>query len=361
MRNKQTYFFLALVTTSAILIRAIFGGLTYQQVYGENMSTHNPRIDSLFLKTKAVCVGRFLIDVPEQAIIVYGPSETPWPISTYLGKAGEIDTFISDRLAEIADEKRFVSGALRDKGSLVGRVLDGAAPGQKIVIGVSKGSGRIYRMDSYTKVGEDLFVQRATPIPSDKDEAIHDLNAIAVALSSRADSEVPAVPGVCIERGFIAETASLSYEAVNLGVRMLEFPDVHFSLSMIKKDKLVESDALEPRIKQAEEIARREGHAAWYERIKILRRGYRQLNKWQGFEILSRKPAQATEEESHEFAFLSQGQPSNPYLPVLDLEFHSGVQGNQIGGTRPSVTDDEAVAIWDRLTSSIRVRPVDQK
>lgn len=361
MRNKQAYVFLAVVATAAVLIRMFFGGESNQHVYGENMLTQNPRIELLFSKTRTVCVGRFLIDVPEHSVVVYGPSEIPWPISTYLGKASEIDTFVAGRLAEIEDEKRFASGSLRDKESFVGKVLDGAAAGQKIVIGVSKESGRIYRMDSYIKVGEDLFVQRATPIPIHKDEAIHDMNAIASALSSRGDSDVPKVPGICIEGGFIAETAAPSYEAVNAGVRMLEFPDVHFSLSMTKKDKLVESDALEPRIRQAEEIARREGHAAWYERIKMLRRGYHQLNKWRGFEILSRKPAQATEEESHEFAFLSQGEPKNPYLPVLDLEFHSGVKGNQIGGTRPSVTDDEAVEIWDRLTSSIRMRPIDKK
>lgn len=321
------------------------------------MATNTPRIERLFSKTKSLCVGRFLLDVPENTIVTYGPSETPWPITTHVGKANETDAIIATRLGEIENEKRFASGLLRSKETFVGRIIDGAAPGQKIVFGVSSGGTGIYRIDSYILINEDLFVQRASAIPIDKDEVIQNLNAIAIALRSRVASDVPTAPGVCIEDGFVTETDALSYEAVNLGVRLAEFPDVHFSVSLTKKDELVESDALEPRLRQAEEIARREGHAAWYARIKMLRRGYRTLGKWRGFEILARKPAQATEEESHEFAFLSQGEPNNPYLPVLDLELHSGVQGNQIGGVRPSVTDDEAVEIWDRLISSIRVRP----
>ncbi|GJI99164.1 hypothetical protein RugamoR57_58820 [Duganella caerulea] len=73
--------------------------------------------------------------------------------------------------------------------------------------------------------------------------------------------------------------------------------------------------------------------------------GRRQIGKWYGFEMLARKPAQAEEGESHEFVFVSQGEPKNSLLPVLEIEFHTGVKENRIGGTKPSVSDDEAVAI----------------
>jgi hypothetical protein len=66
----------------------------------------------------------------------------------------------------------------------------------------------------------------------------------------------------------------------------------------------------------------------WYSSIKTFRRGARTVGKWTGYEVLTRKHAQELEQESHEFVFLSQGEPKNPMLPVLEIEMHSGVLGN---------------------------------
>lgn len=321
------------------------------------MLTNNHRVEQIFKKTKTVCIGRFLIDVPENAEVVYGPTELPWPIALYPDQGDQMENFINKRLLEIESERRFARGALLEQDSFVGKVIEGIVPSQKIVFGVSQESGRIYRIDSYIKVKGDLFVQQADPIPAKKDVTVQGLKAVASALRPRSDSEVPSEPGVCIQAGFVSDSKGPGFEALSLGVRLTEFPDVHFSMSFTKKDKLVESDALEPRVRRAEEAANRAGQSAWYSRIKSLRRGLREVGNWKGFEILVRKPAQAAEEESHEFAFLSQGEPKNPLLPVLDVELFTGVKGNQTGDTKPSVTDEEAVEIWDKLIGSIRVRP----
>lgn len=36
----------------------------------------------------------------------------------------------------------------------------------------------------------------------------------------------------------------------------------------------------------------------------------------------------------------------------------TGVSENAAGAVKPSLTDEEAIAVWDKITSSIRVRPV---
>ncbi|MYN19963.1 hypothetical protein GTP81_24780 [Rugamonas sp. FT107W] len=324
---------------------------------GDNMPATSARVAQLFTKTKTICVGRFLIDVPQEAEVVYGPTYLPWPITAYPGKGESIDMVVAERLSELDAEKAWASGPLLDNDSSVGKIVNGAMPNQKIVFGVSKGSSRIYRIDSYIRVNDDLFIQRADPISSKKDAAVRELNVIAESLRSRGELEIPTQPGVCIEAGFVSDHTMPSHEALNIGVRLFEFPDVHLALSVTKKNAFVESDALEPRLRQAEEMASRSGNTAWYSRIKTLRRGRREIGKWHGFEMLARKPAQAEEGASHEFVFVSQGEPKNPLLPVLELEFHTGVKENRIGGTNPSVSDDEAVAIWDLLTGSIRVRP----
>lgn len=341
----------------ALLFSLLLIVVLNRKANGVDMPPTSARIAQLFTKTKTICVGRFLIDVPQESEIVYGPTSLPWPITSYPGKGDSIGTIIEERMGELDAEKAWASGPLSDSDSAVGMIINGKMPGQKIIFGVSKGSSLIYRIDSYVNLNGDLFIQQADPISSEKDIAVQELNTIAASLRSRSELEIPTQPGVCIEAGFVSDPSISDYEALNIGVRLSEYPDVHLSLSVTKKDALVESDALEPRLRQAEEIASRSGNAAWYSRIKTLRRGRRQIGKWHGFEMLARKPAQAEEGASHEFVFVSQGEPKNSLLPVLEIEFHTGVKENHIGGTKPSVTDDEAVAIWDRLTASIRVRP----
>lgn len=352
---------LVLAILIAVALSLGLNAILNRRANGEDMLPTSPRIAELFMKTKTICIGRFLIDVPHQAQVVYGPAYVPWPLTTYLGKGAKIDEIIAERLVQIKDEKLFASGELRSRESYVGEVISGTKPGQKIVFGVSKGSSHIYRIDSYIKLNDDLFIQQADPIPEEKDAAVRELNATASSLHPRGELEVPIEPGVCIEGGFVNYPTTSEYEIVNLGIRLAEFPDVHFSLSATKKDVWVESDALEPRLKQAEKIANRSENAAWYSRIKTLRRGQREIGKWRGYEMLARKPAQDQEGESHEFVFVSQGEPKNALLPVLELELHTGVNANQIGGAKPSVNDDEAVAIWDKLTASIRIRPTNAK
>lgn len=317
-----------------------------------------PRIDQLFENTRSVCIGRFLIDVPVDAEVVYGPAEVPYPVRVYRDKAADLDKLVADRLAEVHGEGLPAYGALAAKDSMVGKMIDGAAPGQKIIFGISRASSAFYMVASYAQSGADIFMQEAEAMsaPEQYQKIVQELNAMALLFVSRHDQGVPVEPGVCIEDGFIRDAGHSMYEMVTLGVRLPGFNDVHFSLSATNKDVLVPSDALEPRLRQGEKIASAQGQSAWYSRIKVLRKGPRSISRWKGFEILARKPAQETEDESHEFAFLSQGEPNNPVLPVLDLAMHSGVEGNKTGGAKPSVTDAEAVAIWDRLTNSIRVR-----
>lgn len=346
------------VSASAIAI--VFGllGLVIFYVWpSHGAAMTSPRIDGLFAETKTICFGRFLIDVPIQAEVIFGPTDLPWPISSHPGKGNQMDAIIANRLAEVVEEKKSASGRLLDEDSLVGSTINGAVPGQKIVFGVSKVSSRIYRIDSFVRKDEDLFIQQADPTAAERDSAVAGMNSIAGTLRSRGELEIPDEPGACIEAGFVGGPKIDSFESHSLGIRLAAFPDVQLSISVTKKSRFVESDALEPRLKQAEESATLAGGGGWFSRIKVFRRGPRVIGKWRGFEMLARKPAQEHEGESHEFLFVSQGEPQNPLLPLLDLELHTGISGNETGGIKPSLNDDEAVAIWDRLTGSIRVRP----
>jgi hypothetical protein len=62
--------------------------------------------------------------------------------------------------------------------------------------------------------------------------------------------------------------------------------------------------------------------------------------------------------ESHEFAFFSHGEPGNPMVPTLDIELNTGVNDGKAGGMQTSISDEEALYLWDKITTSIRPRSV---
>lgn len=357
--TKRIFHFLILFASASVLILgvSIFNFSKSKVLNGKTINIS--RINKLFIETKTICMGRFLIDVPKKAKVVYGPADVPFPILVYKGNASSMQTMMDKRLTEISEEKNYVEGKLLKENNIVGKVFDGVLPGQKLLVGVSQQSGVFYRIHSYLPHGADIFVQESDAF-SEKEEyegTMQELNSLALLLRPRGELEIPSAPGVCIEDGFVMEPSESMREYVTLGIRMDDYPDVHFSMSTTNKMKWVSSDALEPLLKRGEENARANGQGAWYDRIKNLRKGQRQLGQWKGFEILARLPAQKVEGPSHEFKYLSQGQPKNPNLPMLELELHTGVHGNKVGSTDPSLSDEEAVLLWDKLTNSIRIRP----
>lgn len=316
------------------------------------MSTLPTRLQPLFEKTKTVCFGHFLLDVPATATVVYGPANVDSPILYYPGEASKVTQHLDLLRRVIEDDREFLDQTDLDTLSMFGKDIDGAVPGQKLIFGSKNHAS--YSISSLIPVGNDLFIQHADGVIKVEEE-LASLNMVARKLRLRAETEIPEEPGACIEGGFVAWQPQ--FERIGIGVRLKEFPDVHFSIDATKKDMLIESDALEPRLAQAEHDAKKEGLGLLFSRIKTLRRGHRQVGDWDGFEVLARKPPHQNETEAHEFLFLSQGVPKDPLHPVLDIQFNTGVRDNRTANVKPSVTDDEAVALWDKLTSSIRVRP----
>jgi len=43
-------------------------------------------------------------------------------------------------------------------------------------------------------------------------------------------------------------------------------------------------------------------------------------------------------------------------VPSLDITLATGVQGNTLSAVTPSISDEDALYLWGKLTSSIRPR-----
>ncbi|WP_447777867.1 T6SS immunity protein Tli4 family protein [Variovorax boronicumulans] len=323
-------------------------------------STLSPRIQPLFEETKTVCFGRFLIDVPATAEVVWGETSVPLGVVVARNAAGKLDSLVADRETAFKAAVRFP----RSKGlSQYIETVGGPVKGQRTVVGYEGFDGPDLRIYSYFAMGQDLAQLDATPLDSKKNSAIGKLNDIAWRLRPRKDDEIPTEPGMCIEHAFLSDSATegpSKKDLVRIGFRLKEFPDVHLSIQLSPPTpSFGESNTFKFQM----ERSKNENPIA-YAKQKVLRedRG-RKINDWtDGYEALTRTPDEAVSRSHHVFIMDFQGVAGDELKPYADIQLSSGVRGSGLGkdgagSVKPSVTDEEALGIWDKLTSTIRVRP----
>lgn len=334
------------------LIIASGASYAFAKFTGEKMSTSRDRIDTMFEKTRLVCFGRFVISVPNDAIVMHGTAELDGSFSVYRNQVNRLEEFMSSRIAEAKNEKDYLSEDKMRELPLVGEAVDGVLPGQKMVFGARSSIG--YTIHSYMPIGQDLFILERSGVP-EKEEAVREMNSLATKLRSRSDDEIPAGQGFCVDGGFV--DLQPEYENTTFGLRFKEMPDVRFSIRMQRnQDYLQESSTPSALRKSAKERASVVQLATFFARIKTLREGRRQLNGWEGEEILTRRPEYKDDTDAHEFRFFSVGQRHNAVHPQLDIRMDTGVKENAKANVRPSLTDEAALALWDKLLPTIRVR-----
>jgi hypothetical protein len=354
---KGMKFFIRNVSiTPLLVVLALLTLLSSCQRGTESKPRHSmtglpPRLQT-FEKTRTICFGRFLMQVPATATVVYGPADIEVPIEFYEGEAKKIGEHLNRRLSEIEEEREFLLKDDIARLPLFGTIIEGTTPGQKIVFGSKNQAG--YTIYSFTPVGNDLFIQHHDNALPENDE-IPMLNRIASHLRSRLQDEIPAEPGVCIEGGFVPLTEKREW--IRIGIRLTEFPDVHLSVDAHKNlERLRIGNSPKLLREQAKEFAAADGLGAVFARTKILRQQTRQLNDWDGEEMALRTPAYKESKSVHEFRFHSVGAVNDPLRPELDIRFDTGVGGNSKASVNPSLTDEEALILWDKLISTIRVR-----
>lgn len=324
------------------------------------MGLSKQSVESLFTQTKTICAGRFLIDVPVTATVVYGTTWVPYDIERLAGEAGNIDGHLALLKKELEETRFLAHKDLVREDSVLGKVLPGSIEGQRTFIGLNKGMAAFHYIWSLIPLGRDLYIARGSP--SSRGDAylkvIYEFHDLAKRMAVLAPGEIPSEIGFCIDGALVRDSLNPRVEKIQLGVRFNEYPDVHFSIQLVRKDYVVESDAIEPRLNQAQRDAVKSGFGDWYSRIKVLRKGSRVVGPWKGFEALAHLPPQNGLHDTHDFNFVALGIPKDPLVPTIDMKLDTGVQDNQAGAVRPGISDSDALYIWDRITTSIRLRPV---
>ena len=300
--------------------------------------------------TKTYCFGRFLIDLPKEAE-VNGQS-----YEFMFGKI-ESERFLKGEEA-FAQKMKEREDALRTGKHENGYSFNGVRnpmPNARVFkiekkLTVIKGTN--YGFDAYLLNKGLLFSMKETAFDEDGiDSVLQRLETrLLPNLRYRRPGEIPAEPGFCVENGFIADDGKTpQHEYAELNFKFKQWPDVIVSVSSTRSQKihpsLLERVHSKPLPAEFVEVAKE---------VKTFREGKHDVGPLKGEEILEALP---TDQGFfiHRFVWDTQGKSNSAIEPAFYFELQTGVAGAQ--DTRPSLSDTQAIELFDTIVDSIRLRP----
>jgi hypothetical protein len=304
--------------------------------------------------TKTYCIGRYLVDLPADAQIngqsynyKYGA------IESYGGSESE-GAFVKEmdeREAQLKAGKHRKGYALisvrRPSPSITIFQLS-----RQLLMGPSIGF-EAHRWDK----GRSFMLQQTGTIPAEYETVLTDVQInLLPNLHAREQDDTPSAPGFCLKDGFIAnDGAHTQRETAGMSFRFAQWPGVLVTFQTMTVTKLGEPKLLQRMDSGSVPDALKSLVAG----IRILRRGERAINGRDGEEMLSTVPS-GHGYHLHQFRWEAQGTSiSDPLKPTLIVELESGMTSGDDGEpVRPKLTDEQAIAIFDAVANSVRLRPV---
>ncbi|WP_373990640.1 T6SS immunity protein Tli4 family protein [Duganella sp. BuS-21] len=301
------------------------------------------------MKMKTLCVGRFLIDVPETALVSYRSATVEgYEISSWI----ETDeAFLSRNIAQEAQLK----SEKNDKG--------GTSLEQIREIENDHLHGRLFVFNRRWQASFNLGVREESQVIAVRafvrsrdvtysfyskyqyDSDVPNLEKLISQLRWRGGDGIPTQAGFCFELGLLVEPLPVDiseFTAIFVGLK--EHPDLSIALSTFSgatQYKPLSQREAENSIKQE-----------YWSRFHSLREGPRALAGVMGDEVLERVD-EPNGSVLHGFMWESLSKQYDPARPLMILELDTG-HGQQGRPVNSSLSDAEALALWDKISSSLR-------
>jgi hypothetical protein len=307
---------------------------------------------------KTVCVGRYLIDVPQQAEVSFSHERIHgFAIDTVEESAAEFRQRIAEREAEIEAQGRVAKQD--DEGGMV-EARDLRVPGmvgRTLIFGYSRG----YLMEEERRVFlESVSVEAHAHVnglsfslsaSSTEAASAREAEALLARLRIRGEDEIPVTPGFCIWRGLFAEPLlAHKSEHVAMHLSLPEHPDLAMTLFSVAGGRpgpgLLARTADVNASASADEMLM----------VSTLRANRRNINGLSGEEVAERV-REFNFTTTYALNWEAPGVEGDVSMPALELEAQAGI-GIRAGAppAGSSLHEDALLALWDSISSSIRPR-----
>ena len=188
-------------------------------------------------------------------------------------------------------------------------------------------------------------------------ELVNNFTHLAAQIRPLADGEVPKEFGCVIEKGIIrsdtweAEGVSCSFELPWFTNPVDNLPLVIFSMESRAQGK-VDSQSMLDRLSPMQAIA----NAA--KGVRTIRKEKSTLNGIEGEQYILRERSPEDDWSGYLFRFASVGKPQDNYHPTLSLTMKGRAPQSHKKPAPPFANDEAAVAFWDAVVGTLRLRPV---
>ena len=295
------------------------------------------------------CLGRFLVDLPNDAEIVEQTAE-------YRNRTYSIEKMARGAYQNMLSnmEKTLRNSKHKSEPSLLREIsTTGDGDSATLIFRETPVDAYQYKVQSFKWTNGHVFSLKSYADDDRVGKALENSNRTLSELRYRDPKEIPTEPGFCIERGFFAgEPAMPHYERAEVSFRLREHPDVVVNAStwMVMK---------EDREGLLDRIDRKKGDTALidlFNRIKVLRRGQHPVASMAAEEYLQSIPVGETF-STHMFRWETTGKYHDLYAPEIIVEFRTG-KTKDFEERPPTLSDKQAIELFDSIVNSIRVRPV---
>ena len=320
----------------------------------EKTKSTNLLIDNLWSRAKLVCFGRYAIHAPKDSVLAWGIASFPSRIMVVDARDASTESYATEEISKIKFDNHTAEIMFSGPDAEgLGWQLDYYEDKYAKIDGVLLSR-------RYIELGNKIFFLSAAKSQQEANDkfASRQLKR-ANSLRLRESAEVPVSSGYCIEHGFLESDHYDGQEVVEVGLHLPSFPDVKFSISSNKNayadyppaefdERLRKELSLLFRIKQAKE----EQGSSYPHRV-VLREGIRNVQHWKGEESLIRRA-----DGTHDFEWAFVGRPKDVANPSeFSVRMFTKVAHNLIGAAeKASLTDEEAIALWDKFLSGLKFR-----
>jgi hypothetical protein len=312
-------------------------------------------------KMMTVCVGRFLIDLPESAEVSFSPArvagvtvvvEPGYTEAQYTAELGQREKVLSQQKNEYdrpSLEKKIQVSALNFQSTILYYGREKPLPkiqfGQKVV-----GTEERISVDAFGLYNDFLYTFKAEHFASPRFE--NQVLELVKKFEARSKHSVPGEPGFCTENGLIHDPIPAdNIEAITMFASLKGHPDVAIRLDTSVNYKRLQESLLERDAKNSVKLENPNS-------VKTFRRQHRPLNGIDGEEVLDKfKEANGT--SAHMFMWAGMGKLRDVLAPKVTLELETGI-GRPGQPVNSSLSDPAVLELWDKITASIRLRPTSE-
>jgi hypothetical protein len=311
------------------------------------------RLQTLFAKTKIVCFGRYALEVPQEAKLIIGRASIPDDVEVITGGAEAIKIRVADDIEKLKQNDRTAEITYNREGP-----IEGSWQLRYYESDSAKEFG-LHFFTTYVNKGDFTFIVGDSLNGGTEEAAAARQSALAKSIRLRSPDEMPNDPGFCVQHGFIADNLYARQEMVSAGIYLPSVPDMTFSISSNKdaygdysREEFENTQRAKLSLLARIQKAQKDQGIHYPSRI-VFREGKRDVNHWHGEESLIKR-----KDGTHDFEWALVGTPKDVANPSeFSVQLYTKVEHNTVGAAKvASLSDDEALALWDRLLSGLKFR-----